>query len=191
MAGPAAPVARTAGAAGARAAAGEHAGTLGNGQGVPGEAGGVAQDSGAGPGAVAGSGVASGVSPAQAALAALGGDERDWPPPPSCRVIAIANQKGGVGKTTTAVNLAACLALHGRRVLAVDLDPQGNASTAFSVEHRAGTPSVYSVLIDDQPLASIIQPVTDIPGLQSARPRQSTWPERRSSWCPWWPVKRG
>jgi len=83
-------------------------------------------------------------SPAQAALAALGGKEREWPRPTSCRVITIANQKGGVGKTTTAVNLAACLALHGRQVLVVDLDPQGNASTAFDVEHRAGTPSVYN-----------------------------------------------
>jgi chromosome partitioning protein len=104
-------------------------------------------------------------SPAQAALAALGGKEREWPRPTSCRVITIANQKGGVGKTTTAVNLAACLALHGRQVLVVDLDPQGNASTAFDVEHRAGTPSVYNVLVDDQPLAGIVRPVAGIPGL--------------------------
>jgi chromosome partitioning protein len=108
------------------------------------------------------------VSPAQAALAALGGTEREWPPPASCRVMTIANQKGGVGKTTTAVNLAACLALHGRRVLVVDLDPQGNASTAFDVDHRAGAPSVYNVLVDDQPLASIVQPVAAIPGLYCA-----------------------
>ena len=104
-------------------------------------------------------------SPAQAALAALGGKEREWPRPTSCRVITIANQKGGVGKTTTAVNLAACLALHGRQVLVVDLDPQGNASTAFDIEHRAGTPSVYNVLVEDQPLAGIVRPVAGIPGL--------------------------
>ncbi len=105
------------------------------------------------------------VSPAQAALAALGQTEREWPRPPSCRVITIANQKGGVGKTTSAVNLAACLALHGNRVLVVDLDPQGNASTALDVEHRAGTPSVYNVLVDDQPLNGIVRDVAAIPGL--------------------------
>jgi chromosome partitioning protein len=107
-------------------------------------------------------------SPAEAALAALGGHEDEWPRPASCRVITIANQKGGVGKTTSAVNLAACLALHGVRVLVVDLDPQGNASTALDVDHRSGTPSVYNVLVEDQPLASIVQPVAEIPGLHCA-----------------------
>ncbi len=105
---------------------------------------------------------------AAAALAALGGTEREWPHPASCRVITIANQKGGVGKTTTAVNLAACLALHGARVLVVDLDPQGNASTALDVDHRSGTPSVYNVLVEDQPLAGIIRQVAAIPGLYCA-----------------------
>jgi chromosome partitioning protein len=108
------------------------------------------------------------MSPAEAALAALSGPEGEWPRPGSCRVMTIANQKGGVGKTTTAVNLAASLALHGARVLVVDLDPQGNASTALDVDHRAGTPSVYNVLVEDQPLAGIIRPVADIPGLYCA-----------------------
>ena len=108
------------------------------------------------------------VTPAQAALAALGETEREWPRPPACRVITIANQKGGVGKTTTAVNLAACLALHGTQVLVVDLDPQGNASTALDIEHRSGMPSVYNVLIDDQPLAGIVQQVSAIPSLYCA-----------------------
>ncbi|HEY5987631.1 MAG TPA: AAA family ATPase, partial [Streptosporangiaceae bacterium] len=101
-------------------------------------------------------------------MAALGGGEAEWPRPASCRVITIANQKGGVGKTTSAVNLAACLALHGIRVLVVDLDPQGNASTALDVDHRSGTPSVYNVLVEDQPLAGIVRPVEAIPGLHCA-----------------------
>ncbi|HWG65369.1 MAG TPA: ParA family protein [Streptosporangiaceae bacterium] len=94
--------------------------------------------------------------------------DRNWPRPAACRVITIANQKGGVGKTTTAVNLAASLAQHGSRVLVVDLDPQGNASTALDVEHRAGLTSVYNVLVEDQPLASIIRAVDDIPLLYCA-----------------------
>ena len=108
------------------------------------------------------------VSQAQAALAALGETEHEWPRPPACRVITIANQKGGVGKTTSAVNLAACLALHGSRVLVVDLDPQGNASTALDIEHRTGTPSVYNVLVEEQPLDGIVREVAAIPGLHCA-----------------------
>jgi chromosome partitioning protein len=94
--------------------------------------------------------------------------EHAWPRPGSCRVITIANQKGGVGKTTTAVNLAAALAQHGSRVLVIDLDPQGNASTALDVDHRAGTTSIYHVLIEDQPLVGIIHAVEDIPLLYCA-----------------------
>jgi chromosome partitioning protein len=133
-----------------------------------GTAAGTARHGGAEAVAAAGPG-RSAMTPAAAALAALGGTgAREWPRPRSCRMITIANQKGGVGKTTSAVNLAACLALHGARVLVVDLDPQGNASTALAVEHRAGTASVYNVLVDDQPLASIVQAVADIPGLYCA-----------------------
>jgi chromosome partitioning protein len=79
------------------------------------------------------------------------------PRPTHRRVLSIANQKGGVGKTTTAVNIAAGLALHGLRVLVIDLDPQGNASTALGVEHRSGTPSVYEVLIGETSIAEAAQ----------------------------------
>jgi chromosome partitioning protein len=105
---------------------------------------------------------------AEAAVEIRGGRGPVWPRPDSCRIITVANQKGGVGKTTTAVNLAVSLAMHGARVIVVDLDPQGNASTAFDVEHHAGTPSIYNVLIDDQPLASILRPVAGVPGLLCA-----------------------
>jgi len=94
---------------------------------------------------------------AEAAVVVRGlGDRQPWPQPPRCRIMTIANQKGGVGKTTTAVNLAASLAQHGLRVLVIDLDPQGNASTALDVDHHAGVPSVYDVLVDDRPLAEIV-----------------------------------
>ena len=91
-----------------------------------------------------------------------------WPRPETCRILTIANQKGGVGKTTTAVNLAASLAMNGSRVLVVDLDPQGNASTALDVEHRSGTPSIYNVLVDGMPLTEVIRPVQGFPQLLCA-----------------------
>ena len=80
-------------------------------------------------------------------------------------MIAVANQKGGVGKTTSTVNLAAALALHGLRVLVVDLDPQGNASTALGVAHPVGTPSMYDVLVGDTSLAEVVVAVDAVPGL--------------------------
>jgi chromosome partitioning protein len=106
---------------------------------------------------------------AEAALVARGaGADRTWPRPRECRIITIANQKGGVGKTTTAVNLAASLALNGSRVLVVDLDPQGNASTALDVDHHAGVSSVYNVLVEDRPLVDVVRPVQGIPDLYCA-----------------------
>lgn len=79
------------------------------------------------------------------------------PRPTRQRVFTIANQKGGVGKTTTAVNIAAALALQGLKVLVIDLDPQGNASTALGIEHRPGTASSYEVLIGDIPVEEALQ----------------------------------
>ncbi len=95
-------------------------------------------------------------------------DRRRWARPAATRVLTVANQKGGVGKTTTTVNLAAALALHGLRVLVVDLDPQGNASTAFGVDHAAGTPSTYDVLLGGKPLSDVTVPVSGIDGLWCA-----------------------
>jgi len=106
---------------------------------------------------------------AEAAVGVRGlADRPPWPRPPRCRVMTIANQKGGVGKTTTAVNLAASLAQHGSRVLVLDLDPQGNASTALDVDHHVGVPSVYDVLVNDRPLADVIRPAGEMPGLYCA-----------------------
>jgi chromosome partitioning protein len=93
------------------------------------------------------------------------GGPEPWPRPPHPRVITVANQKGGVGKTTSTVNLAAALSMHGARVLVVDLDPQGNASTAFGIDHREGAPSVYDVLVDGRPIPEVAVRVSEFPNL--------------------------
>jgi chromosome partitioning protein len=94
--------------------------------------------------------------------------EETWPRPAAPRVITIANQKGGVGKTTSTVNIAAALAMHGVRVLVIDLDPQGNASTALGIEHNVGVPSIYDVILGGRPLAEIAQDVEFADGLRCA-----------------------
>jgi chromosome partitioning protein len=86
---------------------------------------------------------------AERAARVLHPEAHQLPRPTRRRTFTVANQKGGVGKTTSAVNLAAGLAIHGIRTLVIDLDPQGNASTALNVDHRSGTPSVYELLLGE------------------------------------------
>ena len=92
----------------------------------------------------------------------------DLPRPTKTRIITVANQKGGVGKTTTTVNVAAALAQAGLTVLVLDIDPQGNASTALGIDHHADVPSLYDVVIEDRPLGEVLQPCPDIANLWCA-----------------------
>lgn len=87
------------------------------------------------------------------------------PRPSRTRIFTISNQKGGVGKTTTAVNIAAALASKGLQVLVIDLDPQGNASTALGIDHHAAVESIYEVLVGDVPLENVIKVSPEMPGL--------------------------
>ena len=88
-----------------------------------------------------------------------------FPKPDHTRVLTVANQKGGVGKTTTTVNVAAALAQAGLRVLVVDIDPQGNASTALGIDHHADVPSIYDVLVDGKAIVDVVQECVDVPNL--------------------------
>lgn len=88
--------------------------------------------------------------------------------PARTRIMTVANQKGGVGKTTTTVNVAAALAQGGLQVLVIDVDPQGNASTALSIDHDPDVTSVYDVIVDGEPLADVIHECPQVPGLWCA-----------------------
>ena len=90
---------------------------------------------------------------------------RELPKPEKTRIFTVSNQKGGVGKTTTTVNIAAALAAAGLNVLVIDIDPQGNASTALGIEHHADVDSIYDVLINDIPLQDVVAACPDINNL--------------------------
>lgn len=92
--------------------------------------------------------------------------KKKLPKPEQTRIIAVANQKGGVGKTTTAVNVAAGLALGGLKVLVIDADPQGNASTALRTPHASGTASLYDVMTGQKTINDVAYQCPDIVNLK-------------------------
>jgi chromosome partitioning protein len=94
-------------------------------------------------------------------------EDRAPTPPGHPRILSLANQKGGVGKTTTAINLGTALAAIGERVLIVDLDPQGNASTGLGIDRKSRNVSTYDVLIGEAPLRDAVVP-TAVPRLHIA-----------------------
>lgn len=87
------------------------------------------------------------------------------PAPTETRILAVSNQKGGVGKTTTTVNLAAAFALNGMRVLVVDIDPQGNASSALGIDTHANISGTYEAMLHDVPMAEVVAQSTSIENL--------------------------
>ena len=94
------------------------------------------------------------------------------PKPIKTRIFTVANQKGGVGKTTSAVNIAAALSMGGLRTLVIDLDPQGNASTAFSIA-RDDVAGMFEVITRDLPMSEVVIKVAGYPHLECAPATQS------------------
>ena len=98
------------------------------------------------------------------------------------KIIAITNQKGGVGKTTTSVNLSACVAAEGKRVLVVDADPQGNTSSGLGVRVKEKTPTVYEVMAGETPIEQALCK-TAVKGLMVLP--ADIWRARKLSWRTW------
>lgn len=95
------------------------------------------------------------------------------------RTIAIANQKGGVGKSTTAINLSSCLGEMGQKVLTIDMDPQGNTTSGMGVEKNEVENTIYELLLGESKLEDCIIPL-NLTIFPLSLP-MSIWPERRSS----------
>lgn len=112
-----------------------------------------------------GSGASSGGSAGESAEAPEPPELSPLTRPAHTRIVTVANQKGGVGKTTTVVNLGAALSQAGMRVVVIDADPQGNASTALGVPHHSEVPSVYDVLVNEASIEEVSQPCPLLPGL--------------------------
>ena len=105
------------------------------------------------------------------------------------RVLCIANQKGGVGKTTTAVNLAATLAAAQKRTLLIDMDPQGSATSGLGARDLGERPTTYDIVMGERPIREVALPTRS--RRSSSCRHTGIWSEPRSNWCPLWRASSG